>query len=101
MKTIEFVTLTDENGASAQVLPVASTEGYEAEIKLPNMNRTFNWNLSEGTDLLKQGMRYICTVRVDLDKIEVKTESEPIDREVRMKEVRLKIGYKILLRNCR
>jgi hypothetical protein len=79
VKTIEFVTLTDENGASAQVLPAASTEGYEAEIKLPNMNRTFNWNLSEGTDLLKQGMRYICTVRVDLDKIEVKTESEPIE----------------------
>ena len=79
VKTIEFVTLTDENGASAQVLPAASTEGYEAEIKLPNMNRTFNWNLSEGTDLLEQGMRYICTVRVDLDKIEVKTESEPIE----------------------
>ena len=61
------------------MLPAASTEGYEAEIKLPNMNRTFNWNLSEGTDLLEQGMRYICTVRVDLDKIEVKTESEPIE----------------------
>lgn len=78
VKTMEFVALTDGNGASGRVLPSSSTEGYEAEIKLPGMNRTYHWKIPEGTDRLERGMRYVCTVRVDLDKIEVVTEEEPI-----------------------
>lgn len=78
-KDITFVTYTDKNGASAQVLPTFSTEGFVAEIKLPNMNRTYYWKLTEGTATLEQGMRYICTARIDLEKIEVVTEVEAID----------------------
>ncbi|GAE83719.1 fimbrillin family protein [Bacteroides reticulotermitis] len=69
----------ERNGASAQVLPASSTEGYIVEIKLPNMNRTYYWELTKGTTLLEQSVRYICTARIDLEKIEVVTEVKPIE----------------------
>ena len=78
VKDIELVPSTEENRASAQVLPAASTEGYELEIKLPRMGRVEHWKLSEEIGQLKQGMKYTCSVRVDIDKIDVITEEEPI-----------------------
>lgn len=78
-KDVDLLSLEEENGASGQVLPAISTEGYEAEIVLPKMGRTYSWKLSEKIELLKPGMRYICSVRVDLDKIDVETSEEPIE----------------------
>jgi len=79
VKNITLTTLDDENGASGQVFPGDIIEGYDATIELPNMNRTYHWNLSEGLESLKSGIRYICSVRVDLDKIDVVTDEEAID----------------------
>lgn len=79
VKNITLLALDGENGASGQVLPGTVAEEYEAVIELPNMNRTYHWNLSEGIEYLESGIRYICSVRVDLDKIDVVTDEEPID----------------------
>lgn len=79
VKDITLTALDDENGASGQLLPGDIAEGYEATIELPNMNRTYHWNLSEGLEYLESGIRYICSVRVDLDKIEVEIDEEAID----------------------
>ncbi|SCH80262.1 fimbrillin family protein [uncultured Bacteroides sp.] len=78
MKDIELLPLDEENGACGQILPSNSIEGYQVAIKLPKMERTFQWVLSEEIESLKQGMRYICSVKVNLDKIDVVTEEEAI-----------------------
>lgn len=78
VKNITFITLNGENGASGQIFPGVVAEEYEAIIELPNMNRIYHWKLSEGLERLESGIRYTCSVRVDLDKVDVVTDEEPI-----------------------
>lgn len=77
-KNIRFVALEEMNGASGQLLPAVVDDSHIATIELPRMNREYQWNFSEEISELKPGMRYICNVTVGLNKIEVKTDEEPI-----------------------
>lgn len=85
VKDIDMVSFLPEeekgNGASGQVFPAETTEGFSAEIKIARMNRTEKWNFvdAEETRTLEPGMRYICNVTVSLDKIEVSVDKEAID----------------------
>lgn len=79
VKDITLVALEEGNGASGQLFPVTVTDDYVARITLPKMNRDYEWKLAEEIERLKQGMRYICTVTVGLDQIDVVTEEQPVE----------------------
>lgn len=79
MKNITCAALAEGNGGSAQVLPAISTEGYSVTIELPKMNRTYEWIVSENIQSLEQGIRYLNTVKISLEKIEVITKASPIE----------------------
>ena len=85
VKDIDMISFLPEeergNGASGQVFPAVTTNGFSAEIKIARMNRTETWNFgdTEETRTLEQGIRYICNVTVSLDKIEVSVDKEAID----------------------
>lgn len=53
-------------------------DNHIASIRLPKMNREYQWNLTEEISELKPGMRYTCSVTVGLNKIEVVTDEEPL-----------------------
>lgn len=78
IKDINFVALENANGASGQVFPSIMDDSHVASIRLPKMNREYQWNLIKEITELKSGMRYICNVTVGLNKIEVVTEEESI-----------------------
>lgn len=78
VKDISFVALENANGASGQVFPVVIDDSHVAHIRLPKMNREYQWSLNEEISELKPGMRYTCNVTVGLNKIEVVTDEEPI-----------------------
>ena len=78
VKDISLVALEDANGASGQVFPAVMDDSHVASIRLPKMNREYQWGLTEEMSELKPGMRYTCSVTVGLNKIEVVTDEEPI-----------------------
>lgn len=64
-------------GVSGKVFPIPSTQGCVMKITLSRMGRTYYWDFKE-LPQLKPGMRYICTVEIGLEKIEVTTTEVPI-----------------------
>lgn len=78
IKDMVMVPQKEVKGDTALVIPSSSVEGYLAHVSLPKMNREYTWKLSDELTELKQGIRYICTGTVSLDKIEVETTEEAI-----------------------
>lgn len=67
-------------GASGLLFPQATVgDAVRAVITLPRMNRTEEWPFNERIPALEPGMRYICTVRVSQQRIDVTTQAEPIE----------------------
>lgn len=69
-----------EYGAAGLLFPQATVgDAVRAVITLPRMNRTEEWPFNERISALEPGMRYICTMRVSQQRIDVTTQAEPIE----------------------
>lgn len=80
VKNIACAVTPESNEASAQVIPAASTEGYRVVVTVPNLGgRTYEWVISEDIASFEGGIRYLNTLIISLEKIEVITEASPIE----------------------
>ena len=78
MKAGEATSLTELQSDTAQVIPVASVEGYQIVVNLPKMGREHTYNLSDDLTELKQATRYTCTATVTVEGIDFVMTEEPI-----------------------